>query len=498
MAYRYIDAEVKAEAIKGCIRLVNVKEVAQKYEIHPDTIRKTFKEKILLPLEQLVANEKPGPKPQEKVIVIEKSAVKKKPVCAGRPRVCSKCGSSKVWKNGTYSVINWLIFVICLCVPCTKTVLQRYICGECGYPIYSFKQKLIAFARKNGRVIVNRLVAFAKFKLRLSHRLTQGLISFVYGVNISIGYVDRVTQRAGAKARKVMEKLSECRQKVANIMLGDETFPKIIGKGKAYAKSVAVVICEYGVIRVVKAVGKKGKNLKGIFKGVLCNHYNPIYFLSDYEKKYPKIVESISKDIQQLKDIVHTIRIIHRTFEKAIRDVKIDFSKELAQKERKRQKELKQKLLRKQLLPIKLLFFKAFAKGYECVAHIYIEGGLNELENFSFQNESIIALTKSLKKFFKKYLDTLIFQLEHKDEIITTTNALESKNSILKAFSKQAKSYQKAETCEKTMNGIALMENFDVKERGKNKGTFAIQRAGINMDDLGAKNFFEAVGLATI
>lgn len=46
------------------------------------------------------------------------------------------------------------------------------------------------------------------------------------------------------------------------------------------------------------------------------------------------------------------------------------------------------------------------------------------------------------------------------------------------------------------MNAVALMENFDVKERGKNKGTSAIQRAEINLDDLGAKDFFEAVGLA--
>ncbi|MFH0926433.1 MAG: hypothetical protein V1872_12545 [bacterium] len=101
-----------------------------------------------------------------------------------------------------------------------------------------------------------------------------------------------------------------------------------------------------------------------------------------------------------------------------------------------------------------------------------------------------------MRKFFKKYLATLCFQLEQKDEIITTTNALESKNSILKPFSNQAKSYQSAETCEKAMNAVALMENFDVKERGKNKGTSAIQRAEINLEDLGSKNFFDAVGLA--
>jgi hypothetical protein len=40
------------------------------------------------------------------------------------------------------------------------------------------------------------------------------------------------------------------------------------------------------------------------------------------------------------------------------------------------------------------------------------------------------------------------------------------------------------------------MENFDVKQRGLHQGTSAMQRAEINLDDLGAHSFFEAVGLA--
>ena len=39
------------------------------------------------------------------------------------------------------------------------------------------------------------------------------------------------------------------------------------------------------------------------------------------------------------------------------------------------------------------------------------------------------------------------------------------------------------------------MENFDVKSRGIHQDTSAIQRAGINLDDLGATDFFSAVGL---
>lgn len=43
-----------------------------------------------------------------------------------------------------------------------------------------------------------------------------------------------------------------------------------------------------------------------------------------------------------------------------------------------------------------------------------------------------------------------------------------------------------------------MWENFDVKERGPHKGTNAVQRAGINLEDFGATNFFEAVELENI
>lgn len=40
------------------------------------------------------------------------------------------------------------------------------------------------------------------------------------------------------------------------------------------------------------------------------------------------------------------------------------------------------------------------------------------------------------------------------------------------------------------------MENFDIKNRGPNAGTNAMQRANINLDDFGATDFFSTVGLA--
>ncbi len=75
-----------------------------------------------------------------------------------------------------------------------------------------------------------------------------------------------------------------------------------------------------------------------------------------------------------------------------------------------------------------------------------------------------------------------------------TTNSLESKNALFKPFSRIAKSFRLA-TAWKFFAGVALMENFDVKSRGLHQGTSAIQRAEINLDDLGATDFFSAVGL---
>jgi hypothetical protein len=108
------------------------------------------------------------------------------------------------------------------------------------------------------------------------------------------------------------------------------------------------------------------------------------------------------------------------------------------------------------------------------------------------------VLHRKLTKFFNKHGRTLAFQLEQKAQadLVSTSNAMESKNSIFKPFTRHAKSFQRPDSCENFMNGVALMENFDVKARGKNAGTSAIQRAGIKLEDLGAASFFEAVGLA--
>ena len=79
--------------------------------------------------------------------------------------------------------------------------------------------------------------------------------------------------------------------------------------------------------------------------------------------------------------------------------------------------------------------------------------------------------------------------------LLCTSNLLESKNSLFKIFARIAQSFQRSDTCERFWSGVSLMEDFDVKPRGLHQGTSAMQRAEINLDDLGAHSFFEAVGL---
>ena len=58
-----------------------------------------------------------------------------------------------------------------------------------------------------------------------------------------------------------------------------------------------------------------------------------------------------------------------------------------------------------------------------------------------------------------------------------------------------AKYFSSPQRCQLVFAGVALMENFDIKTRGKNKGTNAIQRAKIDLNDFGSDDFFATVGL---
>ncbi len=112
------------------------------------------------------------------------------------------------------------------------------------------------------------------------------------------------------------------------------------------------------------------------------------------------------------------------------------------------------------------------------------------------QTAGVQRLTKRLRRFIKKHGTAInaLLSLAVTEDTPKTTNALESINARFKPFSRIAKSFR-LHTAQHFFAGVALMENFDVKTRGRNRNTGAIQRAGINAEDLNATDFFSAVGL---
>lgn len=378
-----------------------------------------------------------------------------------------------------------------------KVLIQRWRCTACGQEVVSPERTRQAEARRAWWQQVNRLIALSRFKLRLSVRGTQLLVGFVYARPVSIGHIERVSQRVGQRAADALTKLSQCRQAVAHFLLFDETFPKM--RKRAY--SLGVGICEYGLIRTVRCVTQKSKDISEQLRDVVSEHFQPTYFLTDLDVLYNKCMKKAGLTLTHLRDKVHlTLRgQIVRLFDEAVRDVGLDVPKGLPLKQRKKQLQLKRRLLRKQLQPLLGLVFKAFSPGYESICVLMLTGVISQLQDptLVIQTASVQILCRRLQRFVNKHGDTLnlLLQLSVLQGTPTTTNSLESKNSILKPFSRIAKFFPEPTTCAPFFCGVALMENFDVKTRGLNKGTHAMQRAQINLEDFGAADFFSAVGL---
>jgi hypothetical protein len=490
MANRIIPVETKVKIMDECLCVVNVEEVAARNGVSPGAVLYWLNHKLKPALSDILVNETPGPKPQP-------SSRKEvgEPILEDRPTICDQCGGTRIWKNGTYEVINWVwLLTVGWLVGLHYILIQRWRCAECGHELVSDEQKRQAEARRAWWQQVCRLIGWSRFKLGLSVRRTRLLIAFQYGRSVSVGFIQRQTQLIGRRARTVLERLSLCRQKVARFLLFDETFPKL-GK-RAYR--LGVVICEYGLIRSVRTLRRKAQDIPAQLRAVVGGHYQPRFFLTDLEVTYGKYKEQAGLALQHLRDVVHLMRQIIRLFDDAVREVTLDVPKGLPYKERKKQRALKQRLLRKRLRPILAVALRAFAPGYESVCVLMLEGVVSQLRDprLILQTASIQRLARRLERFVRKHgpaINTLL-ELAVTEGTPKTTNALESKNGIFKPFSLIAKAFRLA-TGQDFFAGVALMEDFDFKTRGPNKGTSAIQRAGINLDDLGATDFFTAVGL---
>jgi hypothetical protein len=373
--------------------------------------------------------------------------------------------------------------------------IQRRRCTACGHEIISPEQARQAEARRAWWCQVSRLVSLSRFKLGLSVRKIRLLVGFVYARQVSIGYIERLTQRVGKRAENALAHLSDCRQAKALFLLYDETYPKM--KKRVY--SLGVAICEHGLIRSVRCIVRKAKDIPTQLRDVVGTHFDPQYFLTDLDVLFNKYMRDADLQLIHLRDRVHLIRQIVRLFDDAVRQVTLDVPKRLPIRERKKQRQLKRRLLRKRLQPMLTLVFKAFSPGYESICVLLLEGVVSQLRDpvYIIQTASVQMLTRRLPRFINKHgqaINTLL-QLAVEQGTPTTTNALESKNGIFKPFSLMAKFFPLPERCQSIFAGVALMENFDVKTRGPNKGTSAMQRAKINLDDFGATDFFSAVGL---
>jgi hypothetical protein len=281
---------------------------------------------------------------------------------------------------------------------------------------------------------------------------------------------------------------------VARFLLFDETFPKL-GQ-RAY--SLGVVICEYGLIRSVRTLRRKAKDIPDQLRQVVGAYYQPEFFLTDLEVTYGQYLQRAGLKGQHLREVIHLQRQIIRLFDEAVKEVSLDVPKGLPHRDRQKQHRLKQRLLRQRLRPILAVALKAFAPGYESLTVLMLEGVVAQLRDpvLILPTASVQRLSKRLERFVKKHgsaINTLLY-LAVTEGTPKTTNALESKNSLFKPFSRTAKSFRLA-TGQLFFAAVALMENFDVKQRGIHHQTSAIQRAAINLDDLGATDFFSAVGL---
>lgn len=460
-----------------------MEEAARQAGVPSSTLRYDLG-KLDAALAQILTNERPGPKPSETSSIQARADEEK--------RVCSECGG-KVRKNGRYWILNWLLMLTMGWLGLQKVLVQRYRCKACGHEEVCQERAQQAKAREAWWQQVNRLIGLSRFKLGLSVRKTQTLVSFVYVRQVSIGHIERLSQRVGKEALSILDKLKECRQRAADFLLYDETFPKM--SKRVY--SLGVAICENGLIRSVRCIKQKAKDIPAQLRAVVGEHFQPSYFLTDLDVLYQEYMKRAGLSLIHLRDTVHLLRQIVRLFEEAVRDVKLDVPKKLSIQDRKHQLQLKRRLLWKRLQPLLLLVFKAFSPGYESVCVLMLEGVVSQLQNPSIiiQTASVQTLAKRLQRFTNKHGKSinLLLQLSIEKGTPTTTNALESKNSIFKPCSRISKFFPCLQGCQGFFAGVALMENFDVKSRGIHRQTSAMQRAEINLDDLGATDFFSAV-----
>lgn len=484
--YKSIPHDINAKVLSEALALSNLKTIASKYNISEDSIKRKYKIVLMfIPFLVLLT-----PKKISSAIKFFSSITSSPP--------CPSCGSPSISKNGKLTLVNWAKRFLKRILPFlsndTESV-QRLICNDCGATILSDELIALKNIRAFVRLFVNKFICLLRFKEGLSLRSISRIVGFVFGINASLGYLSKFTKTIGQKAAQKLPKLSSCKAaQKALVAIIDETFPKIFHK----SVSLGLVVCEYGLIRAVACVKKSSSSIKGLLLHSMGKSFKPLFLLGDFHPAYAEVAKKLG--LIRLTDFVHAIRHIYKLVRTHIAKIHLNHntSKSLNPKKRKQLLKLKKKLLRKQIMPIIRTLFKGFKKQYCSVGYLYILGSLEKLAGLIIQFPSLEPLYKSIKKFIDKYLETWCLQMELSSNIPTTSNSIESKNSILKIFSKRIKAFYSKKSLVRFFSAVALWENLDVKDRGPYVGTSAIQRAGIDLNDFGASNFFEAVDLENL
>jgi hypothetical protein len=447
MANRIRPLDEKVQSVRIALAQINVEKAARAAGVPASTLGYDL-QKLDAALPHVLANQKPGPK-----LTVPVHPLPLRP--AEDSTVCPECGG-KVRKNGTYRVLNWLLMLTMGWLGIQKVLIQRRRCKSCGYEVVSPERVRQAEARRAWWHQAARLIGLSRFKLRLSVRKTQLLVGFVYARQVSLGYIERLTHRVGQRAQSVLNRLSQCRQTVANFLLYDETFPKM----RQHVYSLGVAICEYGLIRSVRCIRQKAKDIPAQLRTVVGEHFHPTYFLTDLDVLYNEYLMRAGLTLTHLRDKVHLLRQILRLFDEAVREVTLDVPKGLPMKERQHQRQLKRRLLWKRLQPLLAIAFRAFSPGYESICVLMLEGLVTQLQDPSIiiQTASVQTLARRLQRFLNKHGDTInrLLQLCVEQGTPATTNALESKNSIFKPFSRIAKFFSNLRRCEAFFAGVAF------------------------------------------
>ena len=305
MANRKRSIGEKVKPVEAALESINIDAAARESGTASSTLRYDL-EKVKEALPDILINKRPGPK------VKNKPQERTEEVTCDKPVKCPKCGG-RTTKNGTYLVLNWLLMLAFGWLGIQQVLIQRIRCKGCGYELISSERARQAEARKTWTNQVNRLVCLGRFKLRLSVRLIQILVQFVYARPVSIGHIERLTQQVGSRAEAALNRLSKCRQAISQFLLYDETFPKM--KERVY--SLGVAICEHGLIRSVRCILSKAKDITAQLHDVAGEHFQPEYFLTDLDLMFNKYMKAAGLKLCHLRDRVHLIRQIIRLFEEA-------------------------------------------------------------------------------------------------------------------------------------------------------------------------------------